>query len=192
MTAEVQLWKHFTEGSETALAELIRVYGKPLALYGRKLVRDDALIQDCIQETYIQLWQYRSGLRQVDEIRPYLFTCLRRKLITALRKERVFLYSDNETDFPFLAEFSIEDRWIASETEAERIQTINRFLNQLPRRQKEAVYLKFYENMGNDEIASVMGIKYQTASNLIHEALTALRERVPLHPLLLLMWCLMR
>lgn len=179
MSEEEQLWKHFTGGNEKALEELIRLFGKPLALYGRKLVKDDALIQDCIQEVYIQLWQYRSGLRQITEIRPYLFTCLRRKIITALKRERIFVSNSQEPDLPFLIEFSVEARLIENESEAERVQTINRFINQLPKRQKEAVYLRFFENMTNDEIAEVMGIKYQTATNLIHEALSSLRQSFP-------------
>ena len=187
MLEEEQLWKHFTGGNEKALEELIRLFGKPLALYGRKLVKDDALIQDCIQEVYIQLWQYRSGLRQVTEIRPYLFTCLRRKIITALKRERIFVSNSQEPDLPFLIEFSVEARLIENESEAERVQTINRFINQLPKRQKEAVYLRFFENMSNDEIAGVMGIKYQTATNLIHEALASLRQSFPINSVSLLL-----
>lgn len=179
MIEEEKLWKHFTNGNEKALEELIRLFGRPLAFYGRKLIRDDLLIQDCIQEVYIQLWQYRSNLRQVTEIRPYLFTCLRRKLITAMKRERLLLVSDQEDELPFLVEFSTEERWIEDETEAARIRLVNNFVNQLPKRQKEAIYLRFFENMSNDEIASVMGIKYQTATNLIHEALNSLRELFP-------------
>lgn len=187
MSEEEQLWMHFTGGNEKALAELIRLYGKPLALYGRKMVKDDLLIQDCIQEVYIQLWQYRTGLRQLTEIRPYLFTCLRRKIINALKRERVFISTDREEEIPFLVEFSIETRLIESETEAERVQLINQYINRLPRRQKEAIYLRFYENLSNDEIAEVMGIKYQTATNLIHEALASLRESFPVNSVSLLL-----
>ena len=187
MSEEEQLWKHFTGGNEKALEELIRLFGKPLALYGRKLVKDDPLIQDCIQEVYIQLWQYRAGLRQVTEIRPYLFTCLRRKIISALKRQSIFVSNSHELELPFLIEFSIEAQLIENELEAERVQTINRFINQLPKRQKEAVYLRFFENMSNDEIAGVMGIKYQTATNLIHEALASLRQSFPINSVSLLL-----
>ena len=186
MSEEEQLWKHFTGGNEKALEELIRLFSKPLALYGRKLVKDDLLIQDCIQEVYIQLWQYRSGLRQVTEIRPYLFTCLRRKIISTLKRQSIFVSSSHEPELPFLIEFSIETKLIENESEAERVQMINRFINQLPKRQKEAIYLRFFENMSNDEIAEVMGIKYQTATNLIHEALASLRQSFPINSISLL------
>jgi len=175
MTEEALIWKQFKDGSEAALAILIRRHSKPLAQYGRKLVKDDDLIQDCIQDTYIQLWQYRKNLRQLDEIRPYLFTCLRRKIIHSFRSQSHYALGLEE-DTPFLTEFSIEDRLIENETEAQQVAQLNHYLNLLPKRQKEAIYLRFFENMANDEIASIMGIKYQTATNLIHDGLSQLRR----------------
>ncbi len=175
MIEESLIWQQFKDGSEAALEILIYVHSKPLAQYGRKLVKDDDLIKDCIQDTYIQLWQYRKNLRQLEEIRPYLFTCLRRKIINELKTRNRFAPGVDE-DTPFLAEFSIEDKLIESETEAHQINLLNRYINLLPKRQKEAIYLRFFENMGNDEVASIMGIKYQTATNLIHEGLTHLRQ----------------
>jgi len=176
---EGELWLSFTKGDERALSELIRQWSRPMAFYGRKLVRDDNLIQDCIQETFIELWKYRSNLRRTTEIRPYLFTCLRRKVITAVRRQLLFVQTDTELHDWFEADFSIEDALIESETEAEQIRILNTFLNNLPKRQKEAIYLRFYENMTNQEIAEVMGVKYQTATNLLHEALVSLREAIP-------------
>jgi len=176
---ESDLWDSLQNGSEEALTELMKRYSKALAYYGRKMVRDDSLIQDCIQETFIQLWQYRTGLRKVTEIRPYLFTCLRRKIIYSIKNRPNFETTDGDTDSLFYIDFSIEETLIENENEAIRVRTLNRLINNLPKRQKEAVYLKFYENLGNNEIALVMGIRYQTATNLIHEALSSLREWLP-------------
>ncbi|GAB3171094.1 RNA polymerase sigma factor [Telluribacter humicola] len=53
----------------------------------------------------------------------------------------------------------------------------------MSKRQKEAVYLRYFENMSNEEIATVMRVKYQTATNLIHEALSSLRESFSLSSL---------
>lgn len=175
MTEESLIWKQLKDGSRAALEILIRVHSKPLAQYGRKLVKDDDLIQDCIQETYIQLWEYRKNLRQLEEVRPYLFTCLRRKIIHELKARDRFVSGITE-ESPFLAEFSIEDKLIESEAEAQQVGLLNHYINRLPKRQKEAIYLRFFGNMGNAEVAAIMGVKYQTATNLIHEALAQLRQ----------------
>ncbi|MNL67264.1 RNA polymerase sigma factor [compost metagenome] len=43
-------------------------------------------------------------------------------------------------------------------------------LNELPKRQKEAVFLRFYNDMEREEIAMVMDIQPQSVSNLLQEA----------------------
>ncbi|CAG4991634.1 hypothetical protein DYBT9275_00796 [Dyadobacter sp. CECT 9275] len=187
---ETSLWTSFQSGSEDALTELMRRYTRPLAFYGRKMARNDELIQDCIQETFIQLWQYRANLRQITEIRPYLFTCLRRKIIGSLKKEVFSEPVDDDLFSPFCIDFSIEERLIENENEAYRVRVLNKLINSLSKKRKEVIYLKFYENLSNNEIAEVMGIKYQTATNLIHEALDALRELIPGQSIvsLLILW----
>ena len=48
-------------------------------------------------------------------------------------------------------------------------------LNTLPQRQKEAIYLHYFENMEYAQIAEVMGINYQSVLNLTQKALQKLR-----------------
>ena len=176
-TSDIELWRSLQQGSEKALTELMKIYIKPLTYYGQKMLKDNDQIQDCIQETFIQLWLYRSGLKDLSQVRPYLLTCLRRKIIRALKQEQNL--GELDLDTPFYIDFSIEESLIESETEALRVKRMNALINKLPRRQKEAIYLRFFENMDNKEIAEVMGIKYQTARNILHEALDTLRQLMP-------------
>ncbi|RYF73519.1 MAG: sigma-70 family RNA polymerase sigma factor, partial [Cytophagaceae bacterium] len=55
---------------------------------------------------------------------------------------------------------------------------LTRALDRLPRRQREAVYLKFYQNMGNEEISKLMDINIQSVYNLIFGALGNLKKHV--------------
>ncbi len=176
---EISLWKSFRSGSEIALEHLIRSYTTPLTYYGRKMVSNDDLIQDCIQETFIELWQYRAGLRDLTEIKPYLLTCLRRKIVKALKVENFVTLEEHNADHLFNLHFTIEDQLIENETEADTVRILNSYINSLSKRRKEIIYLKYYENLSNEEIAAVMGIKYQTATNLLHEALNSLRNLIP-------------
>jgi RNA polymerase sigma factor (sigma-70 family) len=48
-------------------------------------------------------------------------------------------------------------------------------INVLPKRQKEIIYLKFFENLGREEIADIMQISPQAVSNLLQKALKNLR-----------------
>lgn len=176
---ETSIWKSFRAGDEKALEHLIRTNTTSLTYYGRKMVKNDDVIQDCIQDTFIELWKYKNRLKDLTEIKPYLFTCLRRKIIRALKKEVYVTLDEHISESLFEVEFSIEDKLIQNEDESDKIKSINKHINSLSKRRKEIIYLKFYENLSNEEIASVMGIKYQTATNLLHEALTSLRNIIP-------------
>ena len=179
---ELALWYDLRNGDEEALATLLRLYAKPLISYGRKMISDDAVIEDCIQEVFIQLWQYRYSLKEdVGSVKAYIFASVRRRIITEVKKN-VFTatqYDNSASDGYFDIGFSIEEKIIQNETELHRVKIINQHLNSLPKRQKEAIYLKYFKELTNQEIADIMGVKYQTVGNLIHEALTFLRTVFP-------------
>ncbi|MDI9880637.1 RNA polymerase sigma factor [Flectobacillus longus] len=178
---ELTLWNDLRNGDEAALAKLLRLYAKSLISYGRKMVNDDALIEDCIQEVFIQLWQYRQNLKaDVGSVKAYLFAAVRRRIISEIKKNETIYFNEHSTSESYFdIDFSIEEKIVQNETELQRIRLINQHLNHLPKRQKEVVYLKFYKELSNQEIAETMGVKYQSVSNLVHEALTLLRTLFP-------------
>ena len=179
---ELTLWHDLRNGEEAALAKLLRIYAKSLISYGRKMVNDDALIEDCIQEVFIQLWQYRQNLKEdVGSVKAYLFAAVRRRIISEIKKNETVSFDDHisASESYFDIDFSIEEKIVKDETELQRVRLINERLNHLPKRQKEVVYLKFYKELSNQEIAETMGVKYQSVSNLVHEALTLLRTLFP-------------
>src|SRR6201985_3714086 len=73
-------------------------------------------------------------------------------------------------------DFSPEEIVVRNE-EYENLQTrIAALLNELPRRQKEVIYLRYFEEMDYTQIAEVMGIHYQSVLNLTQKALLKLRS----------------
>ena len=50
----------------------------------------------------------------------------------------------------------------------------------LPRRQREAIFLKFYMNLNNHEIADLMKINIQSVYNLVFGALGNLKKQMTL------------
>ncbi|PWJ59174.1 RNA polymerase sigma factor (sigma-70 family) [Dyadobacter jejuensis] len=187
-SGDESLWLDFQSGSELALTQLMDQYIEPMTYYGRKLSRNDDLIQDCIQETFIEIWQYRQSLKALQEIRPYLLTCLRRKIGKAIKKDNHISLEENPPTLTFELDFSIEDRLVKNEEETQRLQELNRHINSLSKRRKEIIYLKFYQNLSNEEIAQIMGVRYQTATNLLHEAISSLRELIPSKSILSLLY----
>lgn len=172
---EVQLWKRFLNGDRNALSDLFRMYYKPLLNYGFKLIPQEDLIKDSIQELFFLIWERRDRLSEVEYVRSYLYFSLRRTVFrqAEIRKNR------NKRDIAYSEEafeniVSHEERMIENELVLQQKVKLKEALNKLSPRQREVVYLKFYCGLFNEEIAEVMGVNRQSVYNYMYQAIEAL------------------
>lgn len=187
---DFNLWNNFKEGDEKSFSRIFRLYYSFLYNYGIKLTNDPDLTKDCIQELFISLWKNKSNLGSAPSIKFYLLKSLRRKIARRKSEKNRFSYPLSE-DYEFEIVFSIENVIISRQLENEQQEYFLNLLNRLSKRQKEAVYLKFYQNLTYDEIGEIMNVNYQSIRNYIHQAITTLRKeaKVP-EKLLYLLICL--
>ncbi len=184
------LWLRLQQGEPRALDELVRRHARPLLKYGCRFWSDEEEVKDCLQDLFAELWLRRERLEPVRSVRAYLLTALHNRLLNVHRADlRRTPWSEETETLPFLSYFSVEDQWIEDETEREQLRRLNEYINALPPRQREAIYLKYYQNLTNEEIAEVLQINYQSVSNLLHRALCLLRSELAdgLLPLLTLL-----
>lgn len=168
---EQKLWRKMLSGDVTAYEHLIDRTYDLLFHYGTKFNSDSELIKDCIQDVFLGVWEKRNALNPEIPPKPYLLASLRRRLhrlASRLRMDCMDYY--NESDVVFDLEFSAEYQLIESENDRILASRMTEMLNELPKRQKEAVFLRFYNDMEREEIAVVMDIQPQSVSNLLQEA----------------------
>jgi RNA polymerase sigma factor (sigma-70 family) len=79
-------------------------------------------------------------------------------------------------DHDFDVEFDIETYLISREVENELLQKLRFELDKLTKRQREAIFLRFNQDLSYEEIAIIMDINYRSVVNLIHEAIKAIRK----------------
>ena len=172
---DILLWESFRGGDREAFATLFRNHYEQLFRYGTKFTANAGLVEDCIQELFIELWQTKNRT-PVTSVRAYLLKSLKYKLLKEHRKNRVVgPVTDGQTTF----QWSHENLIIAGEEDREKTQRVINALEGLTERQKEIVYLKYYQNLGYDEISEIMNINYQVARNLLYQAIKSLRNRLP-------------
>lgn len=75
-----------------------------------------------------------------------------------------------------LFQYSQEDFLVEIETNEERKDRLLTAINRLPSRQKEAIYLRYYEKLNLEEISQIQGIAYQSVLNNLQRALHTLRS----------------
>ena len=172
-----QLWQQLLNGSSSALSEIYQQNARPLAAYGYKLTQNPDIVNDAIQDIFIHLWQKKAQLPQVQNIKAYLLKSLRNRILRILESRN--LHGNREQGQPAIQD-SYENRLILEELEEETLRRLHLSIENLPIRQKEVINLRYYQNLNNEEIAEVLGINYQSVSNLLYKGIKTLKKQVRL------------
>lgn len=168
------IWENFLCGDDEAYTYIYREYSQALYAYGMHFTSDKGLVEDCIQDVFIKIFQNRRHLQSTDNIKLYLFIALKNKLFNIFRKD--IKYSQIDSLEPvFAAEYTIEDEIIENEREQFLNEKMIRMLEVLSPRQKEIIYYRFVEGLSYEEICQIMDMNYQSTQNLIQRSLKKLR-----------------
>ena len=173
--SDAELWKGLREGSKADFSALYQRYAKSLFHYGFKITPDKVVVQDAVQDLFIELWNSKST-STVSHVKFYLFSALRYKIFRTIKAESQ-LTIENYTD---LKEDSVEEEWTFKETETEKLLLLQHGIKELPARQQEALNLKYHQNFSNEDIGKIMDINYQSVSNLLFKALNSLKKKFKL------------
>lgn len=165
------------DGYYLSFEKVYRTHITSLIQYGLKFTKDTELVKDSVHELFVDIYRYRNSLGEIYKLKPYLMKALRLKLRKSLMATRKNISLRIE-EFAFSPEYSIEQAIEKEETEQLKRKILLNLLNKLSSRQKEALYLRFEEEMDYDEISKVMECSYQSARNLIHRAITKIRAIV--------------
>jgi RNA polymerase sigma factor (sigma-70 family) len=170
---DITLWEAYQKGDHDSFALLFRRYYEPLVQYGSKLTSSNDILEDCIQELFTELWQNKSQT-QVQSVKAYLFKSLKYKLYRANQRRTTSPFNENHTDVLF--ELSHETLMVGREQDAEKTARVLQALAQLSNRQKEIIYLKFYQELNYEEVSEIMNINYQAARNLLYQSIKSLKK----------------
>jgi RNA polymerase sigma factor (sigma-70 family) len=172
------IWKTLKEGDLRAFSTLFEIYYPQLHSYGLKISKDVSLTEDTLQDFFLYIYDHRENLSDLDTIAPYLFTSYKRFLINVIKKNKKITKTDFSQEDVIDIQFSTEELITNEETNSFRTKNMSKLLNKLPKRQKEAIYLKYYSGLKATEISEVMNINYQSVVNILHKALKNLKEEV--------------
>jgi hypothetical protein len=175
------IWDKMLSGDREALGKLMHFYFRPLSNYGLRFTTDKEVIKDAIQELFIVVWERRSHLAIAINVKSYLFSSFRRLLLRTLKKihKTATLTLDSNYTENFALILGVDDKIIQTEDALKLSKHFNILISNLPDRQKEVVYLKFFESLNREEISIVLEIAPQTVSNILQIALDKLRKGTP-------------
>lgn len=185
--SDLELWNRFRSGSEPAFEFIYQQYFDKLYNYGCQFTQDHALVEDVLQELFLELKRRCAHLSETDNILPYLYSAFRRKLIRYRDKQSRFKAFDQQRSFSVVA--NVEASIIEEETEAEKRLRLQEGIANLSERHREIIFLFYYENLSYEEIRQIQDFDHiKSARNLLYKALQSLRKKIKPLSILLLLW----
>ncbi len=172
----LDLWEKSRAGDQDSFRELVDAHYSQLYNYGHFFTKDNEVIKDAIQDIFVRLWEKRSSI-EMKVVTIYLIKSLRNQLINKFRKGKyLFIKVDIEDAESIEDDFLMENSMILEEAGCERQIRLINAIRDLPKRQQEAIMLKYYQGLDNGKIAEIMNISRKSTENFLYKALISLKN----------------
>ncbi|MHB8648578.1 MAG: sigma-70 family RNA polymerase sigma factor [Gaiellaceae bacterium] len=157
---------------ESALAELYDRFGRPAYGLALRVLRDESLAEDAVQEAFLAVW--RTASRFVPErgkASTWILTLVHRRAVDIVRREER-RRADTLESAPEPGGGDVgEEAWLR--LQRERVQAA---LKKLPDQQREALELAYYGGLSQSELADRLGQPLGTIKSRMFSGLARLRE----------------
>lgn len=159
-------------GDERALASLYDRFGKVAYGLALRVLRDQALAEDAVQDAFLGAWRTAAGFDpRRGNAQTWLLTMVHRRAVDLVRREER-RRTEQLDDAPVDVGASTEDE--ASVREQRR--TVQAALAELPDDQREALELSYYGGLTQAELAERLGIPLGTVKSRVFSGLAKLRD----------------
>jgi|WetSurMetagenome_2_1015567.scaffolds.fasta_scaffold331573_1 RNA polymerase sigma factor (sigma-70 family) len=152
-----------------------KLYFNSLYNYGMKISRNKELVEDSIQELFFRIWKNKIDLQIINNPKSYLLKGLRHQIFNMLDLKNYQL-EKVEIRESVAIEFSDEDLFVQNYGEEEIRKKVLGALNELSAKKREAIYLRYFEDMAYNSIAEIMNINVQSAKNNVQRGIKFLRD----------------
>lgn len=164
---------------QSALGELYDRYGRPAYGLALRILRDEALAEDAVQDAFLSLW--RTASRFVPErgsASTWILTLVHRRAVDLVRREEHRRADSLEAAPEQGGGGADEEAWLR--LQRERVQDALRLL---PDQQREALELAYYGGFTQSELAERLGQPLGTIKSRMFSGLSRLRELLGDHGL---------
>ncbi len=170
---DVEIWTAFKGGSRIAFKIIYNNHIDYLYNYGNKISKNGDIVEDCIQDLFVDLWFKKAKLSIVINIKAYLITSLRRRLIDLLKKSKTEVGIESLEN----AEVVLNNALAADILSEQKRTALLAALNNLSPQKKEAIFLRFFNDLSCKEVGEIMRINTQSVYNLISSGLMVIKQK---------------
>ena len=176
---QTEKWNKFIlEGDLNDLSLIYFHYYDRLYSYGLKHSSDKQLVEDTIQNIFLNFIKYRQNIGQVRNLAGYLISSFRHQLFLDLNKQKKTILTDHfrEDHFNY---YKNSDQDISALNNQETIHaTIKECVCHLTEKQQEIIYLRFEQGISYEGIASMLNISVDSSYKSVYRSVQAIRSQV--------------
>jgi len=171
-----QLVALVAEKDAGALEALYDRYGKVAYSLARRIVVDETLAQDVVQEVFLSIWRDAGRFDAArGTVSTYLLAMTHHRAVDVVRREenlRRRRTTDEALEFEPDPKPGVEDDVEA----AERRDQVRAALAQLPQAQREALALAYFGGYTQREVASLVGVPLGTVKTRMAAGMRKLKD----------------
>lgn len=175
MDQGARIYREYLAGNDQALCDIIERYRSGLTLFLNRYVHDLDLAEELTEDVFFRLVTKKPRFSDDYHFKTWLYTIGRNLAINHLKRAarqteltpEVLERQSAESD-------ALEDRYVLQE----RSRILYRALCRLRPEYSEALQLKYFEELSNAEIGTIMKKSRRQVENLIYQAKKALRAEL--------------
>lgn len=173
--SDEQLLAHLAADDQHAFEELYQRYSLALFSYAMKRIRDKAASEEIVQELFVSLWERRSYLSHVTNVKAYLYAAVRHRVANYIAHGIIRVkYAKHYEAFAARTENPTEEKMNVLDLNA----TLERSLASLPENCEKVFRMSRMEHLTIPEIAAKTNLNPRTVENYITQALKHLRQNL--------------
>lgn len=163
-----------TKGHENAFREIFDIYSGKVYAYALKLIRDERMAEEIVQDIFLKIWLARRKLRFIDHFSSYLYTITRNHTFNILKRQALEARAK--------ADLEREMASMHSETEDPRQleyeHLLNQAINSLPPQQRLVYSMCHREGFRYEEVAEQLNISQVTVKTHMQRALRKIKSHL--------------
>ncbi|MCT4590253.1 MAG: RNA polymerase sigma-70 factor [Carboxylicivirga sp.] len=189
--SDVELQQGLEDGSEKAFQELFLRYYAQLVVFARKVVIDDDLARELVQDVIVNFYEKRKEIKIHSSLKAHLYQSVRNRCLNQIKHSQIRrdhhanIYINKKSE-----EAYVDDK--LEETELE--QKIFSIIQTLPAQCKKIFEMSRFEGVSNQEIADDLNLSKRTVETQISKALKVLRKNLAgyLEAWIVVLWMLFK
>ena len=172
-------WNRFIyDGNMDALSKIYFHYYDFMFTYGLKHSIDKQVVEDSIQNVFVNLIKSRKNISQVKNLTGYLISTFRRQLFLDLNKQKNTIVTEQlpEEQFDY---YKTSDQAISDKENLEQLhETIEKCIGNLTAKQQEILFLRFENEISYEEISTMLNISVDSCYKSVYRTVKIIRAEV--------------